>query len=296
MNRLQKALDFCVRHQTILGYSAVSLLTAASEHIFSSVVFKCPCNSGNVVYGSFFLLVPALILLLFGYMVNTRMWRQLTGSCSREKECSPSGTCAHFCQVLVPVTARALVAPLTWIAIALLGADFYECAASGNSLIKRLFCKDGGSDCEEKLPKTPCGELLPPNVTSGRLSLQAQSQLIGWVLIASIMTVALISKCVSHSCSSVTYLQLKFRKTYSKEEQEVFESKAKEHAKKLAERNTNCFFKATDPAPFPTPSKEEWRNISLLCTFDSQEVYYDMIHKDASRKRGKSTEFKEEDE
>ncbi|NXS15600.1 CAHM6 protein, partial [Mystacornis crossleyi] len=293
MNSLREALDFCIRHQTILGYSVVSLLTAASEHIFSTVVFKCPCNSGNMVYGSFFLLAPAFILLLLGYMVNARIWHQLTGSCSREKECSPLGTCAHFCQVLMPMTARALVAPLTWIAVALLGANFYECAASGSSLTKRLFCEDSGTGCQEKLFKIPCDEELSAQISSERLSLQAQSQLIGWFLIASIMTVALISKCVSRCCSPVSYLQLKFWKTYSKEEREVFEIKAKEHATKLAERNTNCFFEATDPAPFPTPSKEEWQKISLLCTFDSQEVYYDMIRKYASTKGGQSAESEE---
>lgn len=176
MDRLREALDFCIRHQTILGYSAVSLLTAASEHIFSSVVFKCPCNSGNMVYGSFFLLMPAFILLLLGYMVNIRMWRQLTGSCSREKECSLLGTCAHFCQVLVPVTARALVAPLTWMAVALLGANFYECAASGSSLIERVFCKDKEADCQDKLFKIPCDEALSAQISSKWFSLQAQSQ------------------------------------------------------------------------------------------------------------------------
>ncbi|NWI77480.1 CAHM6 protein, partial [Dryoscopus gambensis] len=294
MDRLREALDFCIRHQTILGYSAVSLLTAASEHIFSSVVFKCPCNSGNMVYGSVFLLVPAFILLLLGYMVNTRIWRWLTGSCSREKECSPLGTCAPFCQVLVPMTARALVAPLTWIAVALLGANFYECAASGSSLTKRLFCKDEGTDCQEKLFKIPCDEELSAQISSERLSLQAQSQLIGWLLIASIMTVVLISKCVSRCCSPVSYLQLKLWEIYSKEEQEVFEIKAKEHATKLAERNTNYFFEATDPAPFPTPSKKEWRKISSLCTFDSREVYYDMIRKYMSTKGGKSAKSQEE--
>ncbi|XP_031957426.1 LOW QUALITY PROTEIN: calcium homeostasis modulator protein 6-like [Corvus moneduloides] len=295
MDRLRETLDFCIRHQTILGSSAVSLLTAATEHIFSSVVFKCPSNSGNMVYGSFFLLVPAFILLLLGYMVNTRIWHQLTGGCSQEKECSASESCAHFCQVLVPVTARALVAPLTWIAVALLGANFYECAASGSSLTQRLFCKDKGPDCQEKLFKIPCDVELAAHIPGDRLSLQAQSQLIGWFLIASIMTVALISKCVSRCCSSVSYLQHKFQKIYSKEEQEVFEIKAKEHATKLAERNTNCFFTTTDPAPFPTPSKEEWRKISLLCTFDSQEVYYDTIHKYTSKKGGQSAESMEED-
>ncbi|NXI82870.1 CAHM6 protein, partial [Rhipidura dahli] len=276
MDGLREALDF-IRHQTILGYSAVSLLTAASQHVFSSVVFKCPCNSRNMMYGSFFLLMPAFILLLLGFAVNTRMWHQLTGSCSRQKDCRPWGTCAHFCQVLAPVAAKALVAPLTWIAVALLGANFYECAASGSSLIKHLFCKDKGSECQEKLFKIPCNETISAEISSERFSFQAQSQLIGWVLIASIMTVALVSKCVSLSCSSVSNLQLMFWKIYSKEEEEVFEIKAKEDARKLAERNTNCFFKATDPAPFPIPSKKEWQKISLFCTFDSQEVYYNMI-------------------
>ncbi|NXC11660.1 CAHM6 protein, partial [Orthonyx spaldingii] len=296
MDRLRKALDFCLRHQTILGYSAVSLLTAASEHIFSSVVFKCPCNSGNMLYGSFFLLVPAFILLLLGYMVNARTWRLLTGSCSPEKrlQCSSCGTCIRFCQVLVPVTARALVAPVTWIAVALLGANFYECAASGNSLINHLICKDKGPDCQNMLYKIPCDEKLSAQVSSEWLSLHAQSQLIGWFLIASIMTVALISTCVSRCCSPVSYLQLKFWKIYSRKEQELFEIKAKEHATNLAEINTNCFFEATDPAPFHTPSNEDWRKISFLYTFNSQEQYYSMIHKYVNTNRGNSDKFKEE--
>ncbi|NXY01285.1 CAHM6 protein, partial [Pteruthius melanotis] len=282
MDRLRQALDFCIRHQATLGYSTVSLLTAAMEHIFSTAVFKCPCNSGNMVYGSFFLLAPAFVLLLFGYMVDARTWRQLTGICSRKKKWE---TCTHFCKVLVPMTARALVAPLTWISVALLGANFYECAASGNNMIELFFCnknktgcqlcKDNEADCP--LFKIPCDEKLSANRSSERLSLQAQSQLIGWFLIVSIMTVALISKCVSRCCSSVSYPQLKLRKIYSEKETEVFETKAEEHATKLAEGNTNCFFVATDPAPFPTPSKEEWRKISLF--LDSQKKYYNMMRK-----------------
>ncbi|NXB01459.1 CAHM6 protein, partial [Cnemophilus loriae] len=296
MNRLHKAVDFCIRHQIILGYSVVSLLTAASEHIFSSVVFKCPCNSGNMLYGSFFLLVPAFVLLLLGYMVNARTWRLLTGSCSPEKRLQHShwGACVRFRQVLVTVTARALVAPLTWIAVALLGANFYECAASGSMLTKLLFCKDKGTKCQTQLFKIPCDKELSANVSSGWLSVQAQSQLMGWLLIAIIMTVALISTCVSHCCSPISYLQLKFWKTYSKKEHELFEIKAKEHATKLAERNTSCFFEAMDPAPFHTPSNQDWQKISSLYTFNPQEQYYSMIHKYVSTNRGNSTKFEEE--
>ncbi|NXM66651.1 CAHM6 protein, partial [Serilophus lunatus] len=300
MERLRGALDFCIRHQTVLGYSIVSLLTAASEHIFSSVVFKCPCNSGNMLYGSVFLIVPAFILLLLGFMANARTWRLLTGSCPSEKatrqqgcNCSSWSTCARYCQVLVPVTARALVAPFTWIAVALLRANFYACAASGNRLIRDFICKDQGQECQKLLFKIPCDEKLSTKISSEFLSLEAQSQLIGWFLIAIIMTVALISTCVSRCCSPVSYLQLKFWKIYSKKEQELFEVKAKEHATKLAEINTNCFFEATDPAPFQTPSNEDWRKISFLYTFSSQEQYYSMIHKYVNTNRGNSTKFEE---
>ncbi|NXS44946.1 CAHM6 protein, partial [Balaeniceps rex] len=298
MDKLHWVLDFCIRHQTVLGYSMVSLLTAASEHIFSSVVFRCPCNSGNMLYGSVFLIVPAFILFLLGYMVNARTWRLLTGSCPPEKcgSCSPWATCTRYCFMLVPVTARALVAPITWIAVALLRASFYECAASGNSMIKSLMCKDKGEECQKLLFQIPCNEKLSQKIPGEFLSLQAQSQLIGWLLIASIMTLALISTCVSRCLSPVSYLQLKFWKIYLKKEHELFETKATEHATRLAERNINCFFEGDDPAPFQTPSNEDWQKISFLYTFNSQEQHYSMIHKYVNTNRGNSVGFREGDQ
>uniref|UniRef100_A0A8C3P3S0 CAHM6 protein n=1 Tax=Cyanoderma ruficeps TaxID=181631 RepID=A0A8C3P3S0_9PASS len=175
---LQKILDFCIRHQTILGCSIVSLLTAASEYIFSSVVFKCPCNSKNMLYGCSFLLVPAFVLLVLSFMVNASTWHLLTGTCSPEnhREYSPWGTSACFCQVLLPMIAKASVAPLTWIAVALLGADFYECAVSGSSLTERFYCKDNGTECQNQLLKMPCDKDFSANFTSEWLSLHAQSQ------------------------------------------------------------------------------------------------------------------------
>ncbi|XP_010193408.1 PREDICTED: protein FAM26F [Mesitornis unicolor] len=292
MDELRRVLDFCIRHQTVLGYSMVSLLTAASEHIFSIVVFKCPCNSGNLLYGSVFLIVPAIILFLLGYMVNTRTWLLLTGSCPPEKCCNSCKSCTRYCWVLVPVTARAAVAPLTWIAVALLGASFYECAASGSGVIKKLICKNKGQECHELLTKVPCGEKLPGEL----LSLQAQSQLIGWFLIALIMIVALILTCLTRCYSPVSYLQLKFWKIYSKKEQELFEIKAKEHATQLAERNMNCFFEGTDPARFQTPSNEDWQKISVVYTFNSNEQHYSMIHKYVNTNRGNSVGFGQGDQ
>uniref|UniRef100_A0A8C3M6C6 Uncharacterized protein n=1 Tax=Geospiza parvula TaxID=87175 RepID=A0A8C3M6C6_GEOPR len=281
MDSLQKAVDFYIRYQTTLSFSIVSLLTAASERIFSSVVFKCPCNSENLVYGYSFLLVPAFVLLLLGYMMNTRTWRLFTGMCSPEKHlqyCSWR-TWAHFCQLFVPMTVKVSVAPFTWIAVALLGANFYECAASGSNMTAHLFCKNNTNYSQEQLYKMPCDEELSA----------AMSSLIGWFLIASIMTVALISTCVTHCFAPVSYLQFKFWKIYSRKEHKHFEIKAKEHATKLAERNTNCFFEATDPAPFHTPSNKDWQKVSVSYTFNPQEQYYSMLHKYVNTNRAQAS-------
>ncbi|NXT39691.1 CAHM6 protein, partial [Pelecanoides urinatrix] len=295
MDKLRGVLDICIRHQTVVGYSIVSLLTAVSEHIFSSVVFKCPCNSGNMVYGFAFLIVPAIILFLLGYMVNARMRRLLTGSCPEKScscSCSPCRILASHPCILLEETVRASVAPLTWIAAALLTGSFYVCAASGNSLIKNFPCKDKGQECHEQLVKIPCDKNIPGEF----LSLQAESQLFGWLLIACIVIIALISKCVIHCCSPVSYLQLKFWKIYSKKEEEVFEIKAKEHATRLAEINTKCFFEFTRPEEFKTPSNEDWRMISFLYTPSSQEQYYSTLHKYVNTNRGQSDTFREGDQ
>ncbi|XP_021245596.1 protein FAM26F-like [Numida meleagris] len=307
MEKFHTVMNICIRYQKTLGYSIVSLLTIASEQIFSSVAFRCPCNSWNTLYGCVFLLLPALLLFLLGYMVSARVWILLTGSCLQEKKhsCGISGKGCLCLQVLVPVTASTLVAPLTWIAVALLSASFYECAASGSSLIKHLVCRDmdGHDACWELLQKIPCDEnvvrqLLKGNSTSkgGLVSFRAQSQVIGWLLIVSIIIVALISICISRCFSPISYFQLKFWKIYLEKEREHFENKAKEHAAKLAERNINCFFEATNPTPFQTPSNEDWQKISFPYAFSKNDQYYSMIHKYINANRGKISTFREGDQ
>uniref|UniRef100_A0A674J9R0 Calcium homeostasis modulator family member 6 n=1 Tax=Terrapene triunguis TaxID=2587831 RepID=A0A674J9R0_9SAUR len=152
MEKFRTVLDFCLSHQKVLGYSAVSLLTAGSERLFSAVAFQCPCNSWNMLYGSVFLLVPALILFLLGYLLNVRTWRLFTGCCASGK-----WSCWRFFRVLWLVTVSAAVAPLTWIAVALLGANFYECAASGSSLLQRHLCQGRGTQCHEQLT---CADMM----------------------------------------------------------------------------------------------------------------------------------------
>ncbi|NXX53141.1 CAHM6 protein, partial [Scopus umbretta] len=290
MDNLHRALDFYIHHKTVLGYSLVSLLTAASEHMFSSALFKCPCDSGNMLYGFVFLIVPAIILFLLGYLLDTRLWRLLTGNCSLKKclHCRLWDICSRYFSLLISATARALVAPLTWVVVALFRASFYECAASGNSMIKNLVCKDKGEECHKLLFKVPCDEKLLQKVPGEFLSLQAQSQLIGWLVLTCVVTMALISKCIHRCISPVTYFHLKFSKIYLKKESELFDVKAEEHATKLAERNINSFFDLSATESFTTPSNEDWQMISSLYTLNSQEPYYSMIHKYINTKRGNS--------
>ncbi|NXX41817.1 CAHM6 protein, partial [Tricholaema leucomelas] len=293
MDQLKRALDFCTRHQAILNYSLVSLLTALCEYIFSVVLFKCPCNSDNALYGISFLLVPAFILFLLGCIWNARMWRLVTG-CHQEKCCS---SCYHH--ILIPVLGRASVAPLTWIAVALLGASSYECAASGNDIIKNFMCKGVSKMCQAQVAEIPCNKTLSEKMSKGSLNLQAQSQLMGLFLILLIVIVGVISTCVSHCCSPVSYMQLQFWKMYVKKENELFQTKAKEHAATLAERNINSFFQTADQTPdqpadptaFQTPSNEDWKKISLLYTFNPEEQHYSMIHEFVNTDRGSTAKF-----
>jgi hypothetical protein len=47
--------------------SLIAALTVGGQQLFSSSTFRCPCQVGkNFYYGSAFLVVPALILLIAG--------------------------------------------------------------------------------------------------------------------------------------------------------------------------------------------------------------------------------------
>ncbi|XP_070809246.1 calcium homeostasis modulator protein 6-like [Pituophis catenifer annectens] len=287
MEKFRPVLDFMVNHQKILGYGAVSLLTAGSERIFSVVVFKCPCNSWNTLYGGVFLLMPALILFLLGLLLNVRSWKVLTGCCSKGRPCScPRGNrLQRRLQVMGFVILSAAVAPLTWISVALLGGSFYECTATGSPILQQYVCKGKGEECIKILVKVPCLSSASPSSELEILAtLRAQSQVFGWILIAGIFTVALLATCISRCRSPVSVLQLAFWKVYLQKEQQLFETMAKEHASKLAERNLKSFFDSTELEPFQTPNTKAWDSISSLFAFNPKVNYYSMIHKYVSQK------------
>uniref|UniRef100_A0A8C6SM66 Calcium homeostasis modulator family member 6 n=1 Tax=Neogobius melanostomus TaxID=47308 RepID=A0A8C6SM66_9GOBI len=167
-----------------LGSGLVALLTAGGEQIFSTVVVKCPCNQLNFIYGLVFLLVPALALLTLGLILSKKTWQLVTGLCSRqEKVCGSCGQAKSLAMVLFQISTMAFMAPVTWIAVALLNGVLTECAMTGTNttFFNNHLCKgrEKEADCVKELHMFPCGKngTVPKDVREEvLLMLRAESQ------------------------------------------------------------------------------------------------------------------------
>ncbi|KAF3831859.1 calcium homeostasis modulator protein 6 [Mirounga angustirostris] len=285
MDKLWTVLDVHLKHHSTLGYGLVTLLTAGGERLFSTVVFQCPCSATwNLPYGLVFLLVPALALFLLGYLLNARTWRLLTGCCARSARPRGCGAGLRGALVCAQLSYAAALAPLTWVAVALLGGAFYECAASGSVPLARRLCRGREPTCEAQLPLAPCRQARESDAQDLLKELKAQSQVLGWILIAVVIIFLLIFTSVSRCLSPVSFLQLKFWKIYLEQEQQILKSQATEHATELAKENIKCFFECAHPKESNTPSIKDWQQISSLYTFNPKEQYYSMLHKYVNRK------------
>lgn len=290
MDKFKMVLDFASK-QTNLGFGLVALLTAGGEQIFSSVVFKCPCNKLNFIYGLIFLLVPALALLILGFLLTKKTWKLVTGVCQRkEKVCGSCKRVAVCGTVLFQIGVAALVAPSTWIAVALLNGNFLECAMTGANMsaFNNHLCNDEKTkaQCVKELPLFPCGKESAVSKDEREmvlLMLRAESQIMGWVLIAFIFVSQLLLICFARCTSPISYLQLKFWRLYAQEESSLMDSYAASHAQELAERNMKSFFQKAPAGDVKTPSNHDWERISLLYKFSKQGQYYSTLHQFVER-------------
>ncbi|KAM9352861.1 calcium homeostasis modulator protein 6 [Symphorus nematophorus] len=278
MDKFKTVLNIANK-QTNLCFGVVALLTAGGEQIFSSAVFKCPCNDLNLLYGLVFLLVPALALLLLGYILSKKTWKLMTGLCQRKAGLCGWRRLAAVGTVLIQISCTALVAPSSWIAVALLNGNYYECAMTGTNVaaFNRHLCGNKSvASCQTDIYKFPCGtgerreEVLR--------TLRAQSQILGWLLIASVMLSNLLLTCVARCTSPISYLQLKFWRVYAHEESSMMDVFTTKHAKELAERNLKSFFGQTAPEHITTPSNNDWKKISSLYKFSTKDHYYSTLH------------------
>ncbi|XP_008053470.1 protein FAM26F [Carlito syrichta] len=273
VERIREVLDLHLKHRSALAYGLVTLLTAGGERLFSATAFQCPCSATwNQVYGLFFLLAPALALLLLSITLSARVGRLFTGRTARARGRGSRAAC-----VCVNVVLTATLAPCTWVAVALLGGSFYQCAASGTHFMARLLCPGRDPNCSAELPLVPCNQARAADVQALLGELRAQSQVFGIGLITIAVIAHLLYTSITQCRSPVSFMQLKFWKIYLKQEQQLFKSKATEHAMELAKENIKCFFEGSRPKHCHTPSPKDWQQISSLYTFSPN--FYSMLHK-----------------
>ncbi|XP_069851048.1 calcium homeostasis modulator protein 5-like [Dipodomys merriami] len=283
MEAFQSILKFFLNQKTAIGYSFMALLTLGGERLFSLVAFKCPCSTENMAYGLVFLFAPAWVLLILGFFLNNKAWKLFTGCCVNPRKIFPRGHNCRFFYVLGQIILSSLVAPVMWLSVALLNGTFYECAMSGtkNSRLLELICHGKPKECWEELYKVSCGKtsMLPMDNEEVKLSLQAQSQILGWILICSASFFSLLTTCYARCRSNVSYLQLSFWKTYAQKEKEQLENTFLDYANKLSDRNLKCFFENKRPDVFPMPTFAAWEAASELHSFHPSRQHYSTLHR-----------------
>ncbi|XP_055066631.1 calcium homeostasis modulator protein 6 isoform X1 [Misgurnus anguillicaudatus] len=283
MDKLKPLITFTQKQQSNLGFGLITLLTVGSEHIFSAFAFKCPCNDWNFVYGNVCLLVPALALLILSYMLSNKTWKLVTGLCHRKYRLCRIRYAFGFLCVFLQITTTAMVAPLSWIAVALLKGVYFECSMTGANvtLFRHQLCSQKFPHCWTELEKFPCdGTSIPQSERMALLTIiRAESQVLGWLLIASVATFAFLLTCLARCYSPISYMQLKFWRMYSEKESDYLDSFTSQHAEKLAKRNLTSFFELTKPIPMKNPPKRAWEKISSFYKYRSMNDYYSILHK-----------------
>ncbi|XP_063055689.1 calcium homeostasis modulator protein 6-like [Engraulis encrasicolus] len=152
---------------------------------------------------------------------------------------------------------------------------------TGFNVTARHLCQvsEKSHSCRLELHKLPCDKTSIAEREAILKTIRAQSQVLGWLLIASIMFSSLLFTCLARCRSPVSYMQLKFWRDYAKEENCLFDQYSSLYAKKLAERNMKSFFEMTTPEPQSIPPRQAWEKISKFYRFETMDKYYSTVHK-----------------
>ncbi|NXI46329.1 CAHM4 protein, partial [Galbula dea] len=280
--------------EAAIANALIAMLTIGGQQLFSFFTFSCPCHVGqNLIYGLAFLGVPALILLVVGYALNNQTWRLVTGKRSPLQAAKPNQSlqCKLICFTLCSITGRALVAPVTWLAVTLINGSYYVCAMSEYVSLHYYGANLSVPAGEQRrtLAAFPCSQLVPPELSRARdeviLLLRYQSQVAGWLLIAVVVITVFLSYCLASCFSPLSFLHFRYWSNYVHNEQELFDEAADQHSRLYAMQHVRKFFGfapgTENVKEIRIPSLGEWEAISglaFLKQVDEEHYDYSLLH------------------
>ncbi|NXS12053.1 CAHM4 protein, partial [Neodrepanis coruscans] len=294
MTFLPKWLTFLKGKEVVIANAVIAILTIGGQQLFSFFTFSCPCRVGqNLIYGLAFLGVPALILLIVGYALNNQTWRLVTGKRSHFEVTTTNQSlkCQLICYVLYSITGRALVAPVTWLAVTLINGSYYVCAMSEYAPVYYYGAHPNVTASERRtiLATFPCSQLVPPELIRARdeviLLLRYQSQVAGWLLIAAVVITVFLSYCLGSCFSPLSFLHFRYWSSYVHNEQELFDEATEQHSRLYAMQHVRKFFGfvpgSENIKEIRIPSLREWQAISglaFLKRVDEEHYDYSLLH------------------
>ncbi|XP_055976290.1 calcium homeostasis modulator protein 2-like [Sorex fumeus] len=283
----------------------VALVTVVGQELFSLFAFHCPCTPGlNFQYGLMTIGGPALVFFFISIILNNQT-RNLVAECRchKTKKCSIITTFLLLKSILV----RALVAPVTWLAISLLRGEAYVCAFSEFVDPSSLTAGDESfhlSDATWVLARFPCRE-GPANLSDFQEEvnrrLNYESQYLGWLFIFSMANLLLVIKFFQSCGSKFGYRQEAYLTSYLANEERLFQRTAEVRSLAMAANNVKRFFgfvalnKEDEElvAKFPaqgTHLKLQWDKITGSYLFQERLglPLYSRLHEWAQCPRGKT--------
>ncbi|XP_063245924.1 calcium homeostasis modulator protein 4 isoform X2 [Prinia subflava] len=199
---------------------------------------------------------------------------------------------------LQSITGRALVAPVTWLAVTLINGSYYICAVSEYVPVHYSGAAPNVSASERSriLATFPCSQLVPPELSRARdeviLLLRYQSQVAGWLLIAVVVITVFFSYCLASCFSPLSFLHFRYWSSYVHNEQELFDEAAEQHSRLYAMQHVRKFFGfvpgSENVKEIRIPSLREWQAISglaFLKRVDEEHYDYSLLHDWALKER-----------
>ncbi|XP_062897664.1 calcium homeostasis modulator protein 4-like [Mobula hypostoma] len=290
---LSTLLSFLESKRTTILVTLTSLATVAGQQAFSFFAFKCPCKpTMNLYYGVAFSTVPALVLLIIGFSINSLTWKLIMSL--RKGSSLLHKNCKLICYVLVSIILTSLVAPVTWIAVTLLNGLYYNCAMSEFLPVDSWNVFENMSLHNRKiiLARFPCPKVKITGIknindlrTEGNNILLFQSQVAGWILIACVTIAAFLTICIPRFCSPLSFLHLSYWAQYIENENTLFQETSKKHSRLFALKHIKKFFgftsKEKEIKKICLPARKDWSMVSGIDMFTKVEdefCQYSLLH------------------